>query len=88
MIVEIKDMPSGRKIKNISIDISFDDDTISIGQVPKPVQTYTPSPVYSAEVQTSTQDISSQTTVTPAADTMVPPREKKDIPQEMKDIEF
>jgi hypothetical protein len=84
MIIEIKDLPHGRKVKHINVDITFEED----GEV---------------QVQTKVEDIkiSKPTKIAPAPvaesnDTdavierpVIPEeREKKEVPQEMTDMEF
>ena len=79
MIIEIKGLPTGQKIKHINVDITFDDDGTA---------TVRTDPVFKPPVsieQGNTQDL-------PAIP--VPPtnniddRPKKDIPSEMTDMEF
>lgn len=78
MIIEIKDMPPGRSIKDISINISFEDG----------------EPVLNTELKAPDISIKEVDTFekpnvpTPVGPIYADDRPKKEIPDEMKDISF
>lgn len=103
MIIEIKDWPSDRKIKHITFDITFEEDGSHVVKTtpayPMPIM---PSPVYGPIVPQPfmptpttpvdplappwivTSDVANATNAAAVA----PAREHKDVPPEMKDMEF
>jgi hypothetical protein len=99
MIIEIKDIPSDRKLKHITFDITFEEDGSPIIKSSPSYSPIQPSPVYGPIVPqpfmptpTTPVDITAPPwTVTCDASANVPivtPREHKDIPPEMTNQEF
>lgn len=99
MLIEIKDWPSDRKIKHITFDITFEEDGSHVVKTtpsyPMPIM---PSPVYGPIVPqpfmpTPVDPLAPPWIVTSDATTntaaaVAPAREHKDVPPEMKDMEF
>lgn len=95
MIIEIKDLPNDRKLKHITFDITFEEDG---SPIVKSIPTYQPAPVYVPIVPqpmmpvptTPIDPLAPPWTVTCDTSTSVAPvvREHKDVPPEMKDMEF
>ena len=84
MIIEIKGLPEGQKIKHINVDISFDDSgdiqdintKADIGSYKQPENIPT-EPVMPQNESFKEYEVQS-----------IEKREKKEIPDEMRDIEF
>jgi hypothetical protein len=102
MLIEIKDWPSDRKIKHITFDITFEEDgspvvkTIPMPHVPVPSpvygpivpQPFMPSPTTPVDPLAPPWTVTCNTTDVTNAAAVAPAREHKDIPPEMKDMEF
>lgn len=102
MIIEIKDLPSDRKVKHITFDITFEEDgspvvktfpTLPTPIVPSPVygpivpQPFMPTPTTPVDPLAPPWTVTCDTTVNvPLGNGAV--REHKDVPPEMKDMEF
>jgi len=94
MIIEIKDLPPGRNVKRINVDVTFEDVTFEDGE-PIPVSKSDSSTVNVKEVEApplryiSTSDDTIMPDVpTPAGPIYNDDRPKKEIPQEMLDLEL
>lgn len=72
MIIEIKNLPEGRKVKHINVDITFEED----GAVVKTV----------TEEKSPQPNVKFDNVPTPPQ--TVVEREHKEIPPEMQDLEF
>ncbi len=84
MIIEIKGLPEGQKIKHINVDIEFDDS----GEI----ESVNVNPLTEGSYKTNAKE-QSVTNLKPVI--QAPPatsqdtnREQKEIPNEMKNIEF
>lgn len=88
MIIEIKDLPPGRKIKQISVDVIFEEDGVKVSQ-----QKITPTdnscqqndPV--EPVEPVEPEIEKHQDIKPPAQD-IKTREAKDVPDEMLNMEF
>lgn len=82
MIIEIKDLPSDRKVKHITFDITFEEDGTPIVKtmpiVPQPI--VQPSPV--------TSNLNFPSTPEGPNPRGIESRPQKDIPPEMTNVEF
>lgn len=77
MIIEIKDLPHGRKVKQIRVDVTFEEDGVKVSEQYVPGDSR--DPVKSEiekdqDIKQSTQDFET--------------REAKDVPEEMLNMEF
>lgn len=88
MIIEIKDLPPGRKVKQISVDVTFEEDGVKVSQQeitstdnsrPHTEPVITDNPV-EPEIEKH------QDTKSPVKD--FESREAKDVPDEMLNMEF
>ena len=88
MIIEIKNLPTDRKVKHITFDISFEDDGTPVVKTSTPtVETTTKPTPASPSVQAAPQpQQNNQPTPTPVVDNTN--REHKEVPPEMTDMEF
>ena len=76
MIIEIKDLPSDRKVKHITFDITFEEDGT-------PIVKQSPAQQIIQHVHAAPVPVTA-----PIEMPMVTPREHKDIPPEMTNMEF
>jgi hypothetical protein len=76
MIIEIKDLPQGRKVKHINVDITFEEDGVVVKTKTEPTD--------SGSVDLPKFDMSENTI--PVSEPIE--REHKEIPPEMTDMEF
>lgn len=72
MIIEIKDLPSGRKVKHISVDITFEEDGSPV--------------VKTSTAEEPKEEIKFENVEPPKVQDSQ--REQKEIPPEMSDMEF
>ena len=75
MIIEIKDLPEGRKVKHINVDIKFEED----GSVVVKSKTEPSVEVEESPVVFDTAPVPPVTNIE---------RERKEVPPEMQDLEF
>ena len=100
MIIEIKNLPEGRRVKHINVDITFEEDkTVKTKVENFPVE-FIPPTVYGTDAKKDSCDntctetdhtamTSSSTPVIPEGPSeRVPEREPKEIPPEMRDSTF
>jgi hypothetical protein len=88
MIIEIKDLPHGRKVKHINVDITFEEDGTISTIVKDEVDTTASSEkgASRAQSQETESDVKFESTETPTPN--LEDRPKKEIPPEMQDMEF
>lgn len=79
MIIEIKNLPEGRKVKHINFDISFEEDGSAVVRT-NSVQSY----IHHSENNTINDEVAPKVDV-PKIHLQ---REHKEVPPEMKDLEF
>jgi hypothetical protein len=92
MIIEIKGLPDGHKIKHINVDITFDDGSCVVKTHAEPSHAMDVDHVQNvAQRQEAVQDLHKddvQREVIAAPNNNIDTRPKKEIPPEMVDIEF
>lgn len=92
MIIEIKGLPDGHKIKHINVDITFADGSCVVKTHAEPTHCMDVAHVQNvAQRQEAVQDlhkddVSQEAIVAPIND--IDTRPKKEIPPEMVDMEF
>jgi len=88
MIIEIKDLPPGRKVKQISVDVIFEEDGVKVSQ-----QNITSTGNLSGSNDSLIQESPGETKIEKHQDINPPAqdfdhREAKDVPDEMLNMEF
>lgn len=87
MIIEIRDLPSDRKVKHITFDITFEDGEPVVKTTPyNPAPPGTPIFPHQNDPFGPPYTVTCDTTTAFATTPVV--RKQKDIPPEMKDMEF
>lgn len=79
MIIEIKGLPTGQKIKHINVNITFDDVVTA---------TTSTDPVFKPPVSIEQGNVQELSTIPVPPTNNIDDRPKKDIPYEMTDMEF
>lgn len=88
MIIEIKDLPPGRKVKQISVDVIFEEDGVKVSQ--QEITSTDNSRPHTEPVITGSPvepDIEKHQDIKPPAQD-IKTREAKDVPDEMLNMEF
>lgn len=92
MIIEIKDIPQGKKIKHLSVDIDFTDSENSseneIKPVVKTVSEKMPVPEKVVKVKKTPEKEQKVEKLDSLPEVNITDREEKAIPEEMTNLEF
>jgi hypothetical protein len=88
MIIEIKDLPPGRKVKQISVDVIFEEDGVKVSQqnITSTDKLCKPNDPFIHESPGEPQIEKHQDIKPPEQD--FEQREAKDVPDEMLNMEF